>query len=62
MKTTSEEVTGRMDITGPRVDDKAQDEDGELEATKEVEPTGTLGNVYGQESRLSTTHGEDRED
>jgi hypothetical protein len=62
MKTTSEEDTGGIDITRQRVNDKAQDKDGELEATKEVEPTGTLGNANGQESGLSTTHGEDCED
>ena len=62
MKTTSEKDTGRMDITEPRVDGKAQDEDDELEARKEVDPTGTLGNAYRQEGRLSTTQEQDREE
>ena len=61
MKTTSEEDTGEMDITGQRVNDKAQDEDRALKATKVVEPTGKLGNANGQESKLSATRGEECE-
>ena len=56
-----EKDTGRMDITVPRVDGNAQDEDDDFETRKEVGSTGKLGNVYRQEDRQSATQERDRE-
>ena len=59
---SNEKNAGEMDITATRVEGSAQDEDDDFETGKEMGPTGTLGNAYRQEGRLSTTQEQDREE